>query len=681
MKALLLRQIKFTLLITFTVIFAQDFFSSSNAQGFYNTAAFWKGFPASGYITPVKIQTKTSTGSSSTTISITVTATGAGNLLVVGVSNWRSAGNIHVNTITDNATAGTNTYISANALSQDTTGHTTSEIWFAKNSNSGATTVTITLSGAGDSNNAWFAEFSGMDQSSPLDRKAMFNTQPANTLVSSPLVTPSTVPSVVFSISGVANFESGLHTGSPFTSMGILNGDGMAYLITSASGNYGAIWDQGSAGTWNASTVSFKPASGGVFNLVQEDNVSNSSTAVTVPFLGDQIAGDTNIVVVQISSATITVLAQPGGVTDTNGNNYTLAVGPTQGNGLGQYIYYAKNIAAATAGTNSVTVHLSAMAGVNADILEYSGLDKTSPFDLGAGATGLSTSPNSGNITTTNANDLLVGAANLNGSVNGMGAGYNQRIGTIFATYDIIEDKVVSSTGTYNAGGTQGTSAGWVAQVAAFKKVGTPPAITSVQQNSNSMSSSFNTAQFMSAQSAGNMNIAVVCIDSVTVSISSVQDTSGRTYSLADSRAGNGITQGIYYLTNIASAAAKANTVTANFSTGVTNSMLSIFEYTGLSTTTPLDQHTSSTGNSSAPSSGNVTTTSANELIFAAGCHANGNTVTAGSSGYRFIDVTDSGSSFSIFVQDKLVTSTGTYSAGGTLGGAQPWTMGIATFH
>ena len=40
-------------------------------------------------------------------------------------------------------------------------------------------------------------------------------------------------------------------------------------------------------------------------------------------------------------------------VTDSRGNSYALAVGPTTGTGLRQSIYYAKNIAA---GSNTVTV-------------------------------------------------------------------------------------------------------------------------------------------------------------------------------------------------------------------------------------------------------------------------------------------------------------------------------------
>ena len=73
-----------------------------------------------------------------------------------------------------------------------------------------------------------------------------------------------------------------------------------------------------------------------------------------------------------------------------------------------QAIYYAKNIAA---GSNTVTVAFNqAAAFVDVRILEYSGLDTTSPLDVTAGAAGSGASANSGAATTTSANELIFGA-------------------------------------------------------------------------------------------------------------------------------------------------------------------------------------------------------------------------------------------------------------------------------
>src|SRR5262249_54334480 len=82
-------------------------------------------------------------------------------------------------------------------------------------------------------------------------------------------------------------------------------------------------------------------------------------TSVAVTYTGAQSAGNLNVVIVGWNSTSATVSS----VTDTAGNTYTLAVGPTvyQDGGLSQAIYYAKNIASAGAG-NAVTVRFSAAA-------------------------------------------------------------------------------------------------------------------------------------------------------------------------------------------------------------------------------------------------------------------------------------------------------------------------------
>ena len=133
-------------------------------------------------------------------------------------------------------------------------------------------------------------------------------------------------------------------------------------------------------------------------------------TAVTVPYTVAQTAGDLNVVIVGWNDAT----AQVSSLTDSKGNVYQLAVGPTVLTGsapLSQAIYYAKNISAATAGANSVTVSFNA-AAIYADIriLEYSGIDPVNPVDAVVAATGNSATSSSGAVITKNANDLLVGA-------------------------------------------------------------------------------------------------------------------------------------------------------------------------------------------------------------------------------------------------------------------------------
>ncbi|HME70548.1 MAG TPA: IPT/TIG domain-containing protein [Myxococcota bacterium] len=81
--------------------------------------------------------------------------------------------------------------------------------------------------------------------------------------------------------------------------------------------------------------------------------------SVPVPYTAAQTAGNLNVVVVGWSDSTAVVSS----VTDSQGNVYTPAVGPTVQPGVAtQAIYYGKNIAAAAAGSNIVTVQFSVAA-------------------------------------------------------------------------------------------------------------------------------------------------------------------------------------------------------------------------------------------------------------------------------------------------------------------------------
>src|ERR1700730_27352 len=84
------------------------------------------------------------------------------------------------------------------------------------------------------------------------------------------------------------------------------------------------------------------PLSAGITFVQQSyatSNPSGSSLQVTYP--AAQTAGNLNIVVVGWNDTTSAVSA----ITDSKGNVYTRAIGPTAGTALTQSIYYAKNIA------------------------------------------------------------------------------------------------------------------------------------------------------------------------------------------------------------------------------------------------------------------------------------------------------------------------------------------------
>ncbi|MGB8887736.1 MAG: Ig-like domain-containing protein [Candidatus Korobacteraceae bacterium] len=188
-------------------------------------------------------------------------------------------------------------------------------------------------------------------------------------------------------------------------------------------------------------------------------------TTVNIAFTGAQTAGDLNVVVVGWNDSTATVSS----VHDSKGNVYTRAVGPTTINGtLSQSIYYAKNIVAAAAGANTVTVTFSA-AAVYPDIriLEYEGADPNNPVDVTAAGSGHSTSSSSGSATTTNATDLIFGANTVT-TVSGVGTGFTRRILTS-PDGDIAEDKMVTTVGSYSATAPISPSGQWIMQMVAFR--------------------------------------------------------------------------------------------------------------------------------------------------------------------------------------------------------------------
>ena len=190
-----------------------------------------------------------------------------------------------------------------------------------------------------------------------------------------------------------------------------------------------------------------------------------AQTTVTVPYTAAQTAGNLNLVIVGWNDPSALVSS----VTDSKGNTYSLAVGPTvlsaaNGGPLGQSIYYAKNIAAATAGANVVTVKFTAAASFpDIRVLEYSGLNPATPLDVAVGASGNSATSSSGSVTTTNATDLLVGANTVATSTNGPGTGFTLRLNT--PDGDIAEDRVVTATGSYSASAPLSSPGGWVMQI------------------------------------------------------------------------------------------------------------------------------------------------------------------------------------------------------------------------
>ena len=205
-------------------------------------------------------------------------------------------------------------------------------------------------------------------------------------------------------------------------------------------------------------------ASGPTFVQVKSATPQTAAGSVAVTYSLAQTAGNLNVVVVGWNDTTSTVST----VSDSLGNNYVLAIGPTTGTGLRQSIYYAAGI---KGGSNTVTVRFNqAAAYVDVRTLEYSGIDPARPLDGKAGAAGSGTTASSGTATTTSANDLIFGAGMTTAHFSGAGTGFVSRIITS-PDADIAEDRTVSATGSYSATAPN-SSGNWVMQMVAFRASG-----------------------------------------------------------------------------------------------------------------------------------------------------------------------------------------------------------------
>jgi hypothetical protein len=192
-----------------------------------------------------------------------------------------------------------------------------------------------------------------------------------------------------------------------------------------------------------------------------------NQSQVTVTYAQAQVAGDTNILAIGWKDATSTITS----VRDSAGNTYH-PVSTARGKGLSQAIYYAAKIKAAAAGTNIVTVSFNTAAPfIDIRATEYSGLDPSYPIDVFHSAGGTNTTPSSGSVATTAAQEVIFGAGTTTGAFTAAGPNFTSRIITT-PNGDIAEDMFVTATGSYSAAATLSGSAAWIMHVVALRNAG-----------------------------------------------------------------------------------------------------------------------------------------------------------------------------------------------------------------
>jgi hypothetical protein len=174
------------------------------------------------------------------------------------------------------------------------------------------------------------------------------------------------------------------------------------------------------------------------------------------------------------------------------------------------------------------------------------------------------------------------------------------------------------------------------------------------------------------SETAGNANLLAIGWNDAVATITNVSDSASNIYQVAvPTFRGNGMSQAIYYCPSIKSG---TNTVTVKFNQPTVFVDLRITEYSGLSKTNTFDTGISGTGNGTTASSGLITISSTNELIFAAGMTST--TFGAPGSGFTQRVITSPDGDI---IEDQIANTVGSFNATATLSSGA-WLMQVATF-
>lgn len=178
---------------------------------------------------------------------------------------------------------------------------------------------------------------------------------------------------------------------------------------------------------------------------------------------------------------------------------------------------------------------------------------------------------------------------------------------------------------------------------------------------------------YPNSQTGGNVNIVAVGWNDATSGINAVGDSAGNVYQVAvPTFQGNGMSQAIYYATNIASG---ANSVTVTFSEPAAYVDLRVTEYSGLNAAGAFDAGTSATGIGTIADSGPLNVTATNELLFGAGMTAGG--FTGPGAGFTLRAITSPDSDI---LEDEFSAASGVYDATAPLDASAAWLMQLAAF-
>jgi len=415
--------------------------------------------------------------------------------------------------------------------------------------------------------------------------------------------------------------------------------------------------------------------------FVQATGLDTESSSTSAKSFGSlPTVGNLIVAACSANSQNTTNIAPALTIADNQGNTY-LPTSEVRGRtGVWMRMFYA--IASTSSGTFTVTCTSNhSGSAVAITIAEYSGMASTldTVYDQQAPAAANNSSTNSTrwSVLTNTANQVIIGMAFVEpdlGAIDGwtMGTGFTSRFTTASGNSVAVEDKIVSSAGTYNSSITANChydcSALMLMMGTFVAATDTLPANRFVQGVNTGLAGGGTSVSTSFAKLPVVGNLLVITCSQITTgatpTLTLTDNQTGNTYSPAPSIfGGSGNFIASFYGVVVGSTGTFTGTCTSTI--GTYNPAISMLEFSGL---TILDQTATSTAvvTGSTITSNNLTTTKDTEVLVSCMSDATGGVhiVTPGTS-YTIASMTNGAISESSVVdcQYRYVSSIGTYSS------------------
>ena len=477
-------------------------------------------------------------------------------------------------------------------------------IYYSKNINAGANTVTITFKQNTAIQSIRIVEYSGLDVANPLDTSV--GSSGSSIPADSGAITTNSANDLIF---GAGTITTAFKSSGPGFAMELLNGLGdiVEDEFVNATGRYNATATF-TSGSWVMQMAAFRQAgqAAPVFAAPAITSLSPSS--------GSEAGGlPLTITGTDFKLGAVVVFSNSDGIT-VAGVNCSVTLLPVPN----------ATISCLTPSflTGTVNVAVTNVDGQTSPPSAFT-FTESAPFAMAASPsiTPDTGSTNGGTLVTISGSDFAAGAKVTVGEIPADRVSV-RNVNTIEASLP-ASTAGLASVVVRNTSGIAGTLPGGYTYAP-----GT--GISFVQVNSAHPASPAATApvNYPLPQTAGNLNVVIVGWDDDTAAVQSVSDSAGNTYTLAlNPTVGTGISQAIYYAKNIN--AATGNILTATFSAPARSPDIRVLEYSGLDTVSPLDGGAGNFGMGTALNNGPINPYRAGDLVIG-GSTVDGIVVAAG---------------------------------------------------